>query len=152
MKLTIVPSDNAVCVDGAGTLHLSWEGTPANIHAVQWKDESGWIEYNDGTPNEDITVLPAWTNNAIAAWTVANTPLPPTPATAEENKSIAMSILRQTDWTQIPSVSDPALSNPYLANKLAFDQYRDAMRQYAVYPVEGDITWPTIPAEDWVKV
>ena len=152
MKLTIVPSDNAVCVDGAGTLHLSWEGTPTNIHAVQWENESGWIEYNDGTPNEDITVLPVWTDNAVAAWTVANTPLPPTPASAEENKSIAMSILRQTDWTQIPSVIDPALSNPYLTNKLAFDQYRDAVRQYAVYPVEGNIDWPTIPAENWVKV
>lgn len=72
--------------------------------------------------------------------------------TAEENKATAVSLLEATDWTQIPSVSDPSLSNPYLANKLAFDQYRDAVRQYAVYPVAGNITWPTEPTENWVKV
>jgi len=72
--------------------------------------------------------------------------------TADENKATAVGLLQETDWTQIPSVSDPSLSNPYLSNKLAFDQYRNEVRQYAVYPVEGDITWPTIPVENWVKV
>ncbi len=72
--------------------------------------------------------------------------------TAEENKATAISLLEATDWTQIPSVSDSLLSNPYLSNKLAFDQYRNDVRQYAVYPVEGDITWPTTPTENWVKV
>jgi hypothetical protein len=75
---------------------------------------------------------------------------PPTPA--ETNKATAVGLLQATDWTQIPSVSDPSLSNPYLSNKLAFDQYRNDVRQYAVYPVEGNITWPTIPEENWVKV
>jgi len=73
-------------------------------------------------------------------------------STAEENKQTAMQLLQATDWTQISSVSDPALSNPYLSNKLAFDQYRNAVRQYAVYPVKGNITWPTVPTENWVKV
>jgi hypothetical protein len=88
----------------------------------------------------------------MAAWTVANTPVPPTPPTAEENKATAVGLLQDTDWTQIPSVSDPSLSNPYLSNKLAFDQYRNDVRQYAVYPVAGDITWPVAPTEDWAKV
>jgi hypothetical protein len=79
-------------------------------------------------------------------------PPPPYVPTAETNKATAVSLLQGTDWTQIPSVSDPALSNPYLANKLAFDQYRNDVRQYAVYPVEGNITWPTPPVENWVKV
>jgi hypothetical protein len=60
--------------------------------------------------------------------------------------------LQVTDWTQIPSVSDPALSNPYLANKLDFDQYRNEVRQYAVYPIEGNIVWPIVPTEIWTKV
>lgn len=76
---------------------------------------------------------------------------PPVP-TADENKSTATQLLSATDWTQIPSVSDPSLSNPYLANKLAFDQYRNEVRQYAVYPIAGNITWPTIPTEQWSKV
>lgn len=72
--------------------------------------------------------------------------------TANDNKNTAVSLLQGTDWTQISSVSDPALSNPYLANKLAFDQYRNAVRQYAIYPVAGGITWPVAPTENWVTV
>lgn len=34
---------------------LSW--IPSNVHAVQWHDSSGEIEYNDGTPNEIISDL-----------------------------------------------------------------------------------------------
>ena len=79
-------------------------------------------------------------------------PPPPYVPTAEINKTTATGLLQATDWTQIPSVSDPSLSNPYLSNKLAFDQYRNDVRQYAVYPVAGNITWPTEPTENWVKV
>jgi hypothetical protein len=71
---------------------------------------------------------------------------------ASQNKATAMGLLEDTDWTQIPSVSDPALSNPYLANKLEFDQYRNAVRQYAIYPVSGGVVWPTMPTENWVSV
>jgi hypothetical protein len=80
--------------------------------------------------------------------------VPPSPyvPTADDNKTTATNLLQATDWTQIPSVSDPALSNPYLANKLAFDQYRNSVRQYAVYPVAGDIVWSIKPQEDWQTV
>lgn len=81
-----------------------------------------------------------------------NTPEPTVETSADANKATAVSLLQATDWTQIPSVSDPALSNPYLSNKLAFDQYRNDVRQYAIYPVEGNIDWPTAPTENWVKV
>jgi hypothetical protein len=153
MRVTIIPSDGAVYENGLCYMPLVWDGTPTNVHALQYFDDNtGWIEFNDGTPNEDITSIPLWGENAMAAWTVANTPVPPTPPTAEENKVTAINLLQQTDWTQIPSVSDPALSNPYLANKLAFDQYRNAVRQYAIYPVEGNIEWATVPQEDWQSV
>jgi hypothetical protein len=152
MKLSIIPIDGTVCEDNVCYTNLSWDGTPVDIHALQWQDVSGWLEFNDGKPNEDITVLPDWADNAMAAWTVANTPEPVEPATAEFNKVHAMWLLQESDWTQIPSVSDPALSNPYLTNKLAFDQYRNDVRQYAIYPVAGDIVWPMVPTENWVKV
>jgi hypothetical protein len=92
-------------------------------------------------------------DNVTTQWTYEeNTFIPPAPTPANENKATAVSLLQSTDWTQIPSVSDPSLSNPYLSNKLAFDQYRNDVRQYAVYPVEGNITWPTPPVENWIKV
>lgn len=152
MLLTIIPIDGTVKKDNIGyiKLNLSSCEIPANIHALQWNEDAGWIEYESAeVQNEPITILPDWANNCLAVWTIANTPVPPLPPTAEENKQTAISLLQQTDWTQIPSVSDHALSNPYLANKNAFDIYRNSVRQYALNPVAGDITWLTIPQEVW---
>lgn len=152
MKLTIVPSDGAVYENGICYANLTWQGTPPNVHALQWDTDSGWIEFNDGTPNENITTLPVWANNAEAAWTVANTPTPLPPPTAEENKQIAVNKLQATDWATISDVADPAKSNPYLSNAQDFVTYRNAVRQYAVYPVAGNINWPVVPQEVWTTV
>jgi hypothetical protein len=152
MKLTIIPSDGAVYENSICYSNLTWQGTPPNVHALQWVDVSGSIEFNDGTPNEDITVLPQWANNAMDAWTVANTPVPPQPPTAEDNKQRAVNKLQATDWTTIPDVADPAKSNPYLSNAQDFVTYRNAVRQYAVYPVAGNINWPAVPQEVWTSV
>ena len=153
MLLTIIPVDNNVIKDKVGYLDLDLSscGIPSNVRALQWQETSGWLEFWD-KQNEDITALPSWTDCCLAVWTVANTPIPPSPPTAEENKQTAVTLLQQTDWTQIPSVSDPALSNPYLANKNAFDLYRNSIRQYALNPVAGNINWPTIPEEVWTAV
>jgi len=72
MKLTIIVSDGAVYIDGCAYLDLIWEGTPADVHALQWKDIAGWVEYNNGTPNENIIELPQWALNAMDAWSFAN--------------------------------------------------------------------------------
>jgi hypothetical protein len=153
MLLTIIPVDGNVKKDGVGyiDLDLSSCAIPTNIRALQWRETSGWLEFWD-QQNENITELPSWVNCCLAVWTVANTPVLPSPPTASDNKSTAVQLLQQTDWTQIPSVSDPALSNPYLANKNEFDIYRNSVRQYALNPVAGDITWPTLPQEVWTTV
>lgn len=155
MKLTIIPSDGAVYENDICYSNLTWQGTPPNVHALQWLDVSGSIEFNDGSPNENITVLPQWADNAMNAWTVANTPVPPPdpiPPTAEQNKQVAVSKLQATDWATIPDVADPAKSDPYLSNAQDFVTYRNAVRQYAVYPVAGAINWPTVPQEVWTTV
>jgi hypothetical protein len=153
MLLTIIPVDGNVIKDGVGyiDLDLSSCAIPSNIRVLQWQETSGWLEFWD-QQNEDSTALPSWTDCCLAVWTVANTPVPPSPPTAEENKQTAVTLLQQTDWTQIPSVGDPALSNPYLANKNAFDLYRNSVRQYALNPVAGDINWPVAPTEVWTAV
>jgi hypothetical protein len=153
MLLTIIPIDGNVKKDGVGyiALDLSSCGIPSNVRALQWQETSGWLEFWD-QQNEDITELPFWVNCCLTVWTVANTPVPPSPPTEEDNKKYAISLLQQTDWTQISSVSDPALSNPYLANKNEFDIYRNSVRQYALNPVAGDINWSTIPEEVWTSV
>jgi len=151
MKLTIIPADGSVGEDGVfyNSLDLSSCNIPANVHALQWGGVAGWIEFKDPVPNEEITSLPAWANCCMAKWEEANTPKPPT---AEANKQTATMLLQMTDWTTIPDVADPAKSNPYLSNVQDFVTYRNAVRQYAVYPVAGQINWPRTPAEVWVKV
>jgi hypothetical protein len=154
MILTIVPIDNNVIKDNVPlncTINLSSCAIPSNIRALQWRETSGWIEFWD-QQNEDITELPSWVACCVAKYDEAMAPKPPVPPTADQNKSTAIVLLQQSDWTQIPSVSDPALSNPYLANKNEFDVYRNAVRQYAVNPVAGNITWPTLPQEVWTTV
>ena len=153
MLLTIIPIDGNVKKDGIGylDLNLSSCSIPSNIRVLQWQETSGWLEFWD-KQNEDITELPSWTNCCLAKWTEANTPVPPSPPTADQNKQTAINLLKQTDWTTIPDVSDPTKSNPYLSNVNDFVTYRNAVRQYAINPVAGDITWPTLPQEVWTTV
>ena len=153
MLLTIIPIDGNVKKDGIGYLELDLSSCaiPSNVRVLQWQETSGWIEFWD-KQNEDITSLPSWVDCCLAVWTVANTPVPPSPPTAEGNKQNAIILLQQTDWTTIPDVSDPTKSNPYLSNVNDFVTYRNAVRQYAINPVAGNITWPTLPQEAWTTV
>jgi hypothetical protein len=75
-------------------------------------------------------------------------PEPPIPPTKEENKQIALTKLKNTDWVEMPSVSDPSLS-PHLLNKSEFILYRSDVRAIAVNPIEGFIQWPLKPTESW---
>ena len=47
-------SKSQLIVDGV-QVDSSNYGVASNIHAIQWNDSSGEIEYNDGTPNATIT-------------------------------------------------------------------------------------------------
>jgi len=150
MKLTIVPIDGAVYENGLCYSGLTWEGTPVDVHALQWQDTAGWIEFTDGKQNEDITVLPTWANNAMAAWTVANTPVLPTPQQIQAtNKNTAVSLLQQTDWATISDVSDPAKSNPYLTNVNNFLTFRNQVRPTAINPPTTVVTFPANPVAVW---
>jgi hypothetical protein len=149
MRMTIIPADNCVYVDGISYMPLYWEGTPEGVHALQWYDVAGWIEFKDLSPNEEINVLPDWAVNAYNAWVVANTPKPPQPPTAEENKTTAQNLLYSTDWTTIPDVSDPTKANPYLTNAAEFIAFRNQVRPYAINPVAGEIIFPTVPTATW---
>jgi len=154
MKLTIIPADGSVGEDGKfyNDLNLSSCSIPADVHALQWQDTAGWIEFNTPIENQPITELPAWANCCMTKWTEANTPVPPSPPTAEQNKNTAVGKLQATDWTTIPDVGDPTKSNPYLSNVQDFVVYRNAVRQYAINPVAGDINWPVLPQEVWTTV
>jgi hypothetical protein len=152
MRLTVIRNDGAVYVDSVAYLSLDMSSVPTNVHALQWYEVSGWIEFADSTPNQDITELPAWANVCVEEWEAADYAQKHPPQhspTVEENKQAATSLLSQTDWTALPDVADPLKSNPYLANASAFNIYRNAVRLIAINPTAGDLDWPTKPNADW---
>lgn len=79
-------------------------------------------------------------------------PIPTPVPSAQENKQQAVQFLQATDWTTIPDIGDPTKSNPYLSNTQEFISYRNAVRQYAIHPIEGNIDWPAMPKEVWTSV
>jgi hypothetical protein len=59
MRLTIIPEDKSISIDGIILTNIqqdfSW--IPDNVHAVQWYDTHGHVEYTDTRPNLHITEL-----------------------------------------------------------------------------------------------
>lgn len=71
MRLTIIPEDTLISVDGRGyfDFDMSWiptfNGVP--VHAVQWHDDHGEIELKSRDPNIEITDLGVF-NEAYRLW------------------------------------------------------------------------------------
>ena len=59
MRLTIIPIDKSIIIDNIGFNNIdddfSW--IPSDVHAVQWYDTWGEIEYNNNNPNTKINQL-----------------------------------------------------------------------------------------------
>lgn len=89
-------------------------------------------------------------------WTYAEGQfIPPQPyiPNADENKTTAVALLQQTDWTTVADVADPALSNPYLSNQAEFIAWRSQVRAIAVNPVGGILPiFDEMPQEVWKTV
>lgn len=95
-------------------------------------------------------------NNWYTSWIVTNYD-PEQQAYYDEqrrqaNKQQASLLLSQTDWTAIPSIADPAQSNPFLANQDAFFEYRNQVRAIAINPPVVVESWPVEPDEVWETV
>lgn len=72
MKLTIIKNDGAVYKDGKSYADLSLPTIPSDVHALQWNESTGHVEFVDNVKaNEAITELPSWANDALIAWQTA---------------------------------------------------------------------------------
>lgn len=77
MKLTIIREDGAVYKDGFSYFGLDLSSVPQNVHALQWNEDKGWIEFVNESefrrpPNEAITELPLWASEALDKWDAAD--------------------------------------------------------------------------------
>lgn len=74
MRVTIIPEDGFVSVDGEGYSDLDLSFMAPDVHAVQWYDTEGEVEYQDArgraTHNEEITDLTLY-QPALDAWQAA---------------------------------------------------------------------------------
>ena len=97
----------------------------------------------------DDTVSGMYYNNGSFVLPTPPAPPPPfVPSTKNENKDFALTKLKNSDWVELPSVS-ATTSKPHLTNVDEFIVYRNALREIAVNPVDGIITWPVKPVELW---
>jgi hypothetical protein len=134
MKLTIVPSDKTICIDGQCILEiqqdLSW--IPTNIHALQWYDTYGEVEYNDGSPNEKIEELGIYQQAVIdyqnEIQRLENEKIAQEAASEAakdywaELRIMRDKLLSNSDWTQIP---DAPLTE---TQKTTWQTYRQQLR------------------------
>ena len=74
MRVTIIPEDGFVSVDGEGYSELDLSFMAADIHALQWYENEGEIERQDSrgriVANEEITDLMPY-QPALDAWQAA---------------------------------------------------------------------------------
>jgi hypothetical protein len=130
MRLTIIPSDKYIAVDSDGILKiqqdLSW--IPSNVHALQWYDTWGEVEYNDGTVNEKIEELGIFEqavtdfNNEKKRIDNENAAIEAARDYWEELRILRNKRLSECDWTQ---VADVQLSD---TQKTEWTLYRQQLR------------------------
>ena len=161
MKLSIIVPDKTISMDGEGVVgintDMSW--IPENVHAVQWYDTWGEVEYNDGTSNERIEELGIY-SQAVTDLQNAQQSI------ADEEARIQYdwewnrdwtTLLRQnrskrltdSDWTQMPDNSlteeQKELWRTYrqelrdLPSTITEEQYRELVRD------ENHELWPVPP-------
>lgn len=158
MKITIINKDKAVYKDNKSFNNLNLLTVPSNIHALQWNETQGHIEFNDNTPNEIITELPSWVNDCLIEWETANTNelnnledsnepiLEDSIVYTDQEKLASIRLQRDKrlldcDWTQLSDT-------PASVNKEAWANYRQLLRDL---PSQSDLNldipnWPIPPS------
>lgn len=102
-RLTIVKDDNLVRIDHRSLrFDLSPYRLPDNFHALQWYEDRGEMEFNDGTHNERITDITIFQPIIDEFTRLAETgDNPPAPTEEEKYANLVSqrdSYLGQTDW------------------------------------------------------
>lgn len=150
MRITIIPIDGVVIIDGIITSEVDLSFIDPTIHAVQWYGNAGTIEYKNVdtmqlTHIEDITDISQFQPAIDAAVLKKKLDAAKSVATANEmmlNKAYdaRATLLYLSDWTQ---GLDSPLSD---VQKNAWREYRQQLRDITLQPgFPTDINWPVAP-------
>ena len=106
----------------------------------------------DADTEKLVNVSPYVEGNTV--YTVAVEPLTEEEITARNEskkakvKAKAEALLKESDWSQYPDVSNPA-NTPHLSNYDAWMFYRLELRSIAITPPIEVAVWPVKPEEQW---
>ena len=153
MRLTVVPSDKLIIKDGKEYKVTDLSYLDSNIHAIQWYDDKGEIEYVDDTSNLAITDITPY-NQCVTDWEAAKTKEAEANVYTDEQwqkwfREIRDELLTDSDWTQI---SDNKLSD---SKKTEWQTYRQKLRDMPTTKTatfeelvlnEGHSDYPTKPS------
>ena len=157
MKITIIPSDKSIGIDGEFLLEIeqdfSW--IPENVHAVQWYDTWGEVEYKDSSSNERIEELGVYEqaivdfNNEIQRIDDERIAAEAARNYWEEFRLLRDQRLLDTDWTQ---VADAPFTE---SQKIAWQTYREELRDLPENIVDPKLlvldpnhpSWPVSPLQ-----
>lgn len=130
MRLTVIPDDKTIGIDNHSFLNINddWSWIPPNVHAFQWYDTWGEIEYKGVALNERVETLGIF-ENAVSMYQrefqrVENEKIAAEAARDywEELREYRFYRLRETDWTQ---VADVPISE---SKKQEYQIYRQQLR------------------------
>ncbi len=126
MKLTVIAPDKVVIKDGEAYPIEDLSYLDANIHAIQWQDTTGEIEYKDATPNLIISDITPY-NKCVTDWEAVKTKELEKNVLSDEEyekwfREIRNTLLLDSDWTQF---TDSPLTD---AKKTEWKTYRQALR------------------------
>jgi len=104
MKISINNPDSMTVIDSLGYDDLDLSSVASNIHAIQFdtSTNTGHIEYNDGTANEDITSITTY-QSIVDAHTTKKTNIE---TTAASNKATLEATYEWKREQEYPSIGD----------------------------------------------
>ena len=142
--VTVIPADNTISVNGEG-LNFDFIA-PENMHALQWHDGTGHIEYTDGQANRPLTAADYDVEVApfTALWQAEYDRLEEErnrPLTPEEKASTIRqqrdALLSETDYLMMPDYPMSELARENLK------VYRQALRDVPKQPdFPNSVVWP----------
>lgn len=156
MRLTIVKDDNLVILEKHPIkFDLTPFNLPKNFHALQWYNEQGEEEFNDGTPNKKITSLNDYHSILDEYMRLADIEdTQPEPTETEKFNSLVNqrnSYLSRTDWIILRH--NEQSFHPEITCSISDIQYLDLLmwRQILrelpeIYKTSDKWQWPDAPA------